>query len=189
MVNTYSEAIEELGKQNQDLRLRDEHSQIVTPQDQLTFQKYNIIASVQPTHATSDYHFAPDRLGNRTSYAYPWKSFLNLGVHLAAGSDFPVERVDPLLGFYAALTRKDLSGEPPGGWMPEQCLDRWENLFAWTTWNAYAAFQEDVNGKIQPGYFADFVVLTKDVMQIPPEEILNTKVISTYVGGKLVYSV
>jgi hypothetical protein len=153
------------------------------------FRELGVIASMQPTHATSDMYWAADRLGDeRLQGAYAWRSFLDEGVRLAFGSDFPVEHVNPLMGYYAAVTRQDADGEPAGGWLPGQILSREEALKSFTLDAAYAAFQEDELGSIEPGKYADFVVLSKDIMTVPASEILTTHVIATYLGGRLIYS-
>jgi predicted amidohydrolase YtcJ len=143
---------------------------------------------MQPTHATSDMPWAAQRLGPvRVQGAYAWQTMLKLGVHLAFGSDFPVENPNPIWGFYAAITRQDRQGNPPGGWFPDQRLTRAEALRSWTIEGAYAAFQEKTKGSIEPGKFADFVVLSDDIMQVSPERILKTRVTMTVVNGRVVY--
>ncbi len=169
-------------------RHRIEHAQVVAPEDFPRFARLGVIASMQPTHATSDMYWAEDRLGpERVRGAYAWRTFLDQGVALAFGSDFPVERVDPLLGFYAAVTRQDAEGWPEGGWQPEQRLTREETLRAFTRDAAYAAFQEASLGSLEPGKLADFVLLSKDIMTVPAPEILETEVVATYLGGKKIY--
>lgn len=170
-------------------RHRIEHAQIVAPEDFPRFADLEIIASMQPTHATSDMNWAGDRVGEeRLRTAYAWRSFLDAEVRLAFGSDFPVERVDPLLGFYAAVTRQDRQGIPEDGWYPEQRLNRDEALRAFTIDAAYAAFQEDVVGSIAPGKRADFVILSQDIMQIEAERIPDVNVVSTYLDGRIIYA-
>src|SRR5262249_5868109 len=120
--------------------------------------------------------------------AYAWRRYLALGVALANGSDFPVEDPNPLLGFYAAVTRQDREGWPAGGWFPEQRLTREEALKSWTVGGAYAAFEETSKGTLEPGKLADFVMLSHDIMTAPPPEILTTRVKMTVVAGKVVYS-
>jgi predicted amidohydrolase YtcJ len=172
-----------------DRRFRIEHAQVVAPGDFALFQKYSIVASIEATHATSDMRWAEARLGpERVRGAYAWRRFLALGVPLANGSDFPVERPDPLPGFYAAITRQDAHGQPPGGWFPDQRMTREEALRSWTLGGAYAAFEEDRKGSLAPGKLADFVLLSADIMRVPPQEILGTRVRLTVVGGQVVYS-
>jgi hypothetical protein len=171
-----------------DKRFRVEHAQVIAPQDFARFRDNSVIASMQPTHATSDMPWAAQRLGpERVLGAYAWQTMLKLGVHLAFGSDFPVENPNPIWGFYAAITRQDRQGNPPGGWFPDQRLTRAEALRSWTIEGAYAAFEEKMKGSIEPGKFADFVVLSDDIMQVAPERILKTRVTMTVVNGRIVY--
>jgi predicted amidohydrolase YtcJ len=171
-----------------DKRFRVEHAQVVAPEDFARFRDNSIIASMQPTHATSDMPWAALRLGPvRIEGAYAWQTFLKLGVHLAFGSDFPVENPNPIWGFYAAVSRQDRQGNPDGGWFPNQRLTRAEALRSWTIEGAYAAFQETTKGSIEPGKFADFVVLSDDIMRIAPARIPTARVTMTVVNGKVVY--
>ncbi len=171
-----------------DRRFRIEHAQVVAPEDFEKFARYSIIASMQPTHATSDMRWAEARVGpQRVKGAYAWRRFLALGVPLASGSDFPVEDPNPLWGFYAAVTRQDHKGHPPGGWFPEQRMTRQEALESWTIRGAYAAFEEKIKGSLSPGKLADFVALSADIMEIEPAAILRTRVVLTAVGGRIVY--
>ena len=171
-----------------DKRFRVEHAQVVAPEDFARFRDNSIIASMQPTHATSDMPWAALRLGRvRIEGAYAWQTFLKLGVHLAFGSDFPVENPNPIWGFYAAVSRQDRQGNPDGGWFPNQRLTRAEALRSWTIEGAYAAFQETTKGSIEPGKFADFVVLSDDIMRIAPARIPTARVTMTVVNGKVVY--
>jgi predicted amidohydrolase YtcJ len=185
---TVLEAYGDVLKGRNDKRFRIEHAQIVAPEDFAKFKEYSIIASMQPTHATSDMLWAQDRVGpERIQGAYAWQTFLHLGVHVANGSDFPVEDPNPLWGFYAAVTRRKLDGTPVGGWFPEQRMSREEALRSWTIEGAYAAFEEDRKGSIEPGKMADFVTLSGDIMTMPDSEIPRTRVTTTVVGGKIVY--
>ncbi|GHA06851.1 amidohydrolase [Arenicella chitinivorans] len=169
-------------------RHRIEHSQIVAQSDFARFKQLALIASVQPTHATSDMYWAEDRVGaERIKGAYAWQRFLELGIPLALGSDFPVERPEPLEGFYAAVARQDAKGWPDNGWYAEQSLTREEALYGFTLGAAYAAFQEDKLGSISVGKQADFVVLSQDIMQIPVDKLLETKVKATYLNGQAIY--
>ena len=170
-------------------RHRIEHAQIMALDDIPRFAELGLIASMQPTHATSDMPWAEDRVGaDRIQGAYAWQRFRDAGVPLALGSDFPVERVSPLLGFYAAVTRQDPNGEPPDGWMPDQRLTREEALRGFTLDAAYAAFMEEEVGSLEPGKWADFVLLSNDIMTVPAEQILATKVIATVLGGEVIYA-
>jgi predicted amidohydrolase YtcJ len=169
-------------------RHRDEHSQVVALDDIPRFAELGVIASMQPTHATSDKNMAEDRVGPyRIKGAYAWRKFAKQGTPLAFGSDFPVEKADPLEGFFAAVTRQDKSLMPEGGWYPEERLSREETLEAFTKTAAWAGFEEDQYGTLSPGKFADFVVLSKDIMTVPSPEILETTVIATYLGGEQIY--
>jgi predicted amidohydrolase YtcJ len=172
------------------LRPRIEHAQILSGPDIPRFATLGVIASMQPTHCTSDMPWAPTRLGAArvAEGAYVWQKLLKSGARLAAGSDFPVERPDPLPGFYAAITRQDKNGHPPGGWAPDQRLSRDEALAAFTIDAAYAAQAEHDLGSLEPGKLADFVVLSRDIMTAPPADILSTTVLETVVGGATVYS-
>jgi predicted amidohydrolase YtcJ len=170
-------------------RPRIEHAQVVAPNDVPRFAREGIIASMQPTHATSDMPWAESRLGpERIKGAYAWRSLKNAGARLAGGSDFPVESENPLLGFYAAVTRQDLSGRPQGGWRASEKLTRREVLALFTSDAAYAAFEEDMRGRIAPGYAGDLTILAADPMAAPEEEIPTIPVVMTVVGGRVVYS-
>ena len=170
-------------------RHRIEHAQIVHPDDLERFARLNVIAAMQPTHATSDMYWADERLGEeRLDGAYAWQSLLDSGARLAFGSDFPVEEVDPLLGFYAAVTRQDADGWPEGGWHPEERVTRDTALRGFTLDAAHAAFQEDTLGSLTPGKRADFVVLSQNIMEIPAADILDTHVVATVLDGRAVYA-
>ncbi len=185
-LDAYEHALRTLGRSVG--RHRIEHAQVVALEDIPRFAGLGVIASMQPTHATSDMYWAADRVGpERVRGAYAWRAFLEAGARLAFGSDFPVEQVDPLLGFYAAVTRQDADGWPEGGWYPDQRLTREEALRAFTLDAAYAAFQDDDLGSLEPGKYADFVLLSRDIMTIPAGEILEAEVVATYLGGEKVY--
>ncbi|PEN11295.1 amidohydrolase [Longibacter salinarum] len=170
-------------------RHRVEHAQILHPDDLPRFADMDVIASMQPTHATSDMPWAVDRLGNeRLKGAYAWQTLKESGAHLAFGSDFPVEDVDPLEGFHAAVTRQDADDMPEGGWMPEETVSREAALHAFTLGAAYAAFQEQEIGSLEAGKKADFVVLSQDIMAVPDDSILDTRVVATYIDGEAVYA-
>ena len=170
-------------------RHRIEHAQVVSLDDVPRFAEMGVLASVQPTHATSDMPWAEDRIGSeRIKGAYAWRAFLDAGLPLPLGSDFPVESVNPLLGFYAAITRQDLDGNPLHGWYPEHRLTREEALRGFTLDAAYAGFMEDEVGSLEVGKWADFVIFSRDIMVVPARAILDTHVVSTYLGGELIYS-
>ncbi|MEM6326019.1 MAG: amidohydrolase [Bacteroidota bacterium] len=169
-------------------RHRIEHAQIMSLSDIERMAGLNIIASVQPTHATSDMPWAEDRVGpERIKGAYAWRRIVDAGARLALGSDFPVERVAPLLGFYAAVTRQDAEMNPAGGWYGNQALTREEALRGFTLDAAFAGFMEHEVGSLETGKRADFVVLSQDLMRVPPEQILATEVLATVVDGAPVF--
>jgi predicted amidohydrolase YtcJ len=173
-----------------DPRPRIEHAQILAPGDAGRFAKLGVIASMQPTHATSDWPWVEARVGNeRAKGSYAWRTLLKAGARLAGGSDFPVESEEPLLGIYAAVTRQETNGKPPGGWRMEEALTRAEALRLFTVDNAYAEFAEKRRGRIAPGFDADFTVLDREIFApgTPAGEILKAKVVMTVVGGEIVY--
>jgi len=175
--------------ENNAKRFRVEHAQAISLPDFSLFKKFGVIASMQSTHATSDMRWALARLGpDRISGAYAQKRMLNAGVVVANGSDFPVEEPNPIMGFYAAVSRQDAQGQPAGGWRPEERFTRDEALRSWTWAGAYAAFEEGWKGTLETGKVADFVVLSADVMTIPLPEIPKVKVRMTYIAGQPVYS-
>jgi len=165
-------------------RHRVEHAQVLREEDVGRFAKSGIIASFQPTHATSDMGWAEARLGAaRAKYAYAWRSVLDTKANVAFGSDFPVERPEPLLGLFAARTRTDTAGNPAGGWHPEQKVTAEEALAGFTTGAAYAEHAEDRRGMLREGFDADFVALSVDPVEDAPEALLNAKVLVTVVDG------
>lgn len=171
-----------------DHRWRVEHAQVMAPGDIERFADLRLVASMQPTHATSDMGWAGDRLGEtRLAGAYAWRSFAEAGVQLALGSDFPVERADPRLGLLAAVTRQDVHGQPPGGWRPDQVLGVEEALHGFTAGAAWAAFDEDEVGRLAPGLRADFVILGQDPLAVPADALDALEVRSTWVDGRPVY--
>ncbi|HEX6599207.1 MAG TPA: amidohydrolase [Gemmatimonadaceae bacterium] len=171
-----------------DHRFRIEHAQILNHDDIPRFAQLGVIPSMQAVHQTSDMYWAGSRLGiGRLLGAYAWRSLLNTGVVVPNGSDAPVESVNPLFSFHSAVSREDASNWPTGGWMPEQRMTRAEALESMTIWPAYAAFQEQIMGSITPGKLADFVILDRDIMTVPEQDILGASVLATYIGGKAVY--
>jgi predicted amidohydrolase YtcJ len=171
-----------------DARLRVEHCQVVDVADLPRFASMGVIASMQPTHATSDMPWAEKRVGtDRLAGAYAWRTLLDSGAVLAFGSDFPVESADPLWGIYSAVTRMDHDGNPPGGWRAEQSLTPEEAVRSFTFGSAYAAFDENDAGTIEVGKRADLSIFDRDVLAIPPREILDTRAAITIVRGKVVY--
>lgn len=169
------------------LRPRIEHAQVIAPEDIPRFAKLGVIASIQPTHATSDMNMAEDRVGpQRIRGAYAWRSLLDSGARLAGGSDFPVELPNPFLGLYAAVTRQDGDGNPPGGWYGKEKLTREEALRLFTIDAAYASFMEDRVGSLEPGKWADFILIDRDYFKVPQGEIDDIQVLATYVAGRKV---
>jgi predicted amidohydrolase YtcJ len=176
-----------LGGEN-DRRWRIEHAQIIHPDDFHYFGDYNIIPSVQTSHATSDMYWAEDRVGcERIQGAYAYRQLLAENGWLPNGSDFPVEQINPLFGFYAGVVRKDQTGFPAEGFQVENAISREEALRAMTIWAARSGFEEDLKGSIEPGKLADLVVTTTDLMSAPDSELFRIEVQSTYSGGELVY--
>lgn len=170
-------------------RFRIEHFQIVAPKDFARIARDGIIASMQPTHATSDMGWAETRVGpERIKGAYAWRTVLQSGGRLAFGSDFPVEFVNPFFGIYSAVTRQDHSGNPPGGWYPAQRLTLAEAIRGFTSDAAYAAFEEGSRGTIEAGKLADFTIVDGDFYTMPSSDLWKAKVRATVVGGKVVYS-
>ena len=171
-----------------DKRWRIEHAQVVAPTDFNLFGSSNIIPSVQPTHATSDMYWAADRLGNtRVKGAYAYKQLLVQNGWIPLGTDFPVEQINPMLTFYAATFRKDAHDFPQGGYQMENALTPEQALRGMTIWAAKANFEEKEKGSLEIGKFADFVILENDIMKADAKQILNNKVIKTYLNGEKVY--
>ena len=183
VLKTYKNVLE--GKK--DRRWKVEHAQVISKEDFDLFD--DIVPSVQPTHATSDMYWAEDRLGpERIKGAYAYKDLLNHYGKVALGTDFPVEQVSPFLTFYAAVARQDLNHYPDGGYQMENALSREETLKGMTIWAAYSNFEEIEKGSIEAGKFADFIIIDKNIMGVPVEEIPNIKVVKTVVGGESVYN-
>lgn len=186
-IDAYEEALARFpGK---DHRFRIEHAQVLLEEDIDRFARNKIIPSMQPTHCTSDKSMIEDRIGEgRSEYAYAWKSFIDRGLPLPAGSDFPVESVNPLLGIFAAVTRR-LPGEPESAsWHPEQIISIEEAVKGFTIYAAYASFNEDILGSIEEGKYADFTILDRDITLVDPDELISTRVVYTIVGGEIKYS-
>ncbi len=173
----------------QELRNRVEHAQIVALDDIPRFVPLQLIASMQPTHATSDMNMAEDRLGHqRMAGAYAWRRFLQQGTVIAGGSDFPVESPNPFFGLHAAVTRQDHHDQPPGGWYPQQRMTLIEAFRAFTLDAAYAAHQEHTLGTLEPGKWADFILVDHDIFADAPERLWSTRVLQTWVTGKQVFA-
>jgi predicted amidohydrolase YtcJ len=172
-----------------DSRHRDEHSQTLQQSDIPRFAELGVIPSMQPTHCITDKRFCEKRIGTeRSKGAYAWKSLANAGAMLAFGTDYQVEPLNPMEGLYAAVTRKDRQGEEGDGWFPEQKLTMEEAIKYYTLGSAYAQFMDDRKGMIKPGYLADIVIVDRDLLTIPEDQIMKTKVDYTIVAGKIVYS-
>jgi predicted amidohydrolase YtcJ len=184
ILNVYAQTLQE----NNDKRWRIEHCQVLNENDFELFRKYGIIPSVQPTHATSDMYWAKDRLGDeRIKNAYAYKKLLQqLGI-IALGTDFPIESIDPLETFYAAVIRKDKNDFPSEGFNVNNALSRQEALMGMTIWAALANFEENEKGSLEIGKSADFVILQKDIMTVEENELKNNKVIATFINGKKVF--
>jgi hypothetical protein len=186
VLDAYDKALAATPRANH--RFRVEHAQILHQDDIPRFAQMGVIPSMQASHQTSDMYWIGKRLGPTRLYgAYAWQSLLNTGVIIPNGSDFPVEEVNPLISFHASIARQDARDWPAGGWFPEQKMSREDALRSMTLWAAYAGFQEKELGSITPGKYADFVVLDQDIMRVPAEIVLKTKVLETWVGGKQVY--
>lgn len=185
-LNAYEKAQKMNGKHNS--RHRDEHTQTLVQSDIPRFAELGVVPSMQPTHCISDKRFYEKRIGTeRSKGAYVWKSLMNSGATLAFGTDYQVEPLNPMEGLYAAVTRKDRLGEEGDGWFPGQKLTMEEAIKCYTLGSAYAQFMDDRKGIIKPGYLADIVIVDRDLLTIPEDQIMKTKVDYTIVGGKVVY--
>ncbi len=185
-LNLYGEFL----KGENDRRWRIEHSQIIHPNDFQLFEKYSIVPSIQPTHATSDMYWAEDRIGaERMKGAYAYKQLLATNGWIPSGTDFPVEEINPMYTFYAASIRKDNSGYPEEGFQMENALTREETLKSMTIWAAKGSFEEAVKGSIEVGKFADFVILEKDLMTVEEQHLPHMRVMSTFLNGEEVFKV
>ena len=186
MLDLFENIIKQNPRWNRRFRL--EHAQHIHPKDFSRFEKLGVIASVQPYHAIDDGRWAEQRIGHeRCKTTYAFRTFLDNGVKMCFGSDWTVAPLNPLLGIYAAVTRRTIDGKNPDGWFPEQKISVEEAVEAYTINNAYAAFEENEKGSITPGKFADLVVLSDDIFSINPIKIENVKVIMTVLGGKVIY--
>ena len=186
VLDAFAAAYKDVG--GRELRNRIEHAQVVELSDIPRFKQLDLIASMQPTHATSDKNMAEDRIGKeRLKGAYAWRTFLDQGTRIAGGSDFPVESDNPFFGLHAAVTRTDHSNQPPGGWHPEQAMTLVEAFRAFTLDAAYAEQQENSLGSLEPGKWADFILIDRDLFKIAPAEIWKIKVEQTWLAGRRVY--
>ena len=186
MLDIFADIEKEHGYHDQ--RFAIEHAQHMAQKDFERFAKLHVIASMQPYHAIDDGRWAEARLGHeRARYSYAWRSFLDHGITLAFGTDWPVAPLDPMVGLYAAVTRATLDGKNPGGWIPEEKVTLPEAIEAYTMGAAFAEFQDSEKGSITPGKFADMVIVSDNIFDLKPEAIRNVKVKTTIVGGKVVY--
>ena len=184
MLNTYGKFL----KGKNDRRWRIEHAQIVNPDDFAKFAEFSIVPSVQATHCTSDMFWAKDRVGEeRIKGAYAYQTLLGQNGWLPNGTDFPVENIEPLFTFFAAVFRTDHKGFPEGGWQIENGLTREQTLRSMTIWAAKASFEENEKGSLEPGKYADFVILDTDLMTATPQQVLGAKIESTWIGGEKVF--
>lgn len=186
VINTY----EKLMKENPrtDARLRIEHFQVAQLEDIKRITALDILPAMQPTHATSDKSMAEDRIGaDRMAGAYAWRKVIDSGNIIIGGSDAPVELVNPYHGLYAAVTRQGRDGQPEGGWYVGEALTREEALKAFTVWTAYGQFEEDIKGSLEVGKLADFVVIDRDYMKCPANEIKDIQAMTTVLGGEVIY--
>ena len=185
ILNVYAKVL----KGKNDFRWRIEHAQVVNKADFKLFADNNIIPSVQSTHATSDMYWAADRLGaERVKGAYAFKQLLDQNGWLVLGTDFPVENINPMYTFYAAVVRKDMKGYPANGYQMENAMSREEALRGMTIWAAKGQFEEKEKGSIEAGKFADFVILDQDIMKADAELLFKAQVLKTYLNGENVYS-
>jgi hypothetical protein len=186
VISTYEQLSKKYGR---DRRWRIEHFQIADPADIPRLAPAGIIASMQPTHQTSDRLMAEKRLGpNRLTGAYAWQSVLKSGARLAFGTDFPVESPNPFPGLSAAISRQDINGQPPGGWIPSERLTLEQALDAYTRGAAYAGFAEDKIGALEPGKWADFVIVDRDPTKVNAQSLARTQLLETWVAGKKVWA-
>ena len=185
ILNAFEKAFQENGKR--DARHRIEHAQVVLPQDIKRYKELGIIASIQPSHCIDDMRWAEKRIGDRVKHSYLFNSFVKAGIKIAFGTDWTVEPLNPMLGLYAAVTREFPEGGPEGGLFPDEKITLEQAIEFYTLGSAYAEIQENVKGSIKVGKLADLVVLDKNLFEIEPKEILDTKVEMTIMGGKIVF--
>jgi predicted amidohydrolase YtcJ len=185
ILNAFEKAFQANGRR--DARHRIEHAQVVLPEDIKRYKELGIIASIQPSHCIDDMRWAEKRIGDRAKHSYLFNSFVKAGVKIAFGTDWTVEPLNPMLGLYAAATREFPEGGPEGGWFPDEKITMEQAIEFYTLGAAYAEFQENQKGSIKAGKLADLVVLDKNLFEIEPQEILDTKADLTILGGKVVF--
>jgi len=185
VLDVYSETM----KNKKNHRWRIEHAQMVCDEDIPRFAKAGIVPSMQPSHCTSDMPWLHDRLGTERLHRISrWKSFIDAGCQIPGGSDCPIEEGNPIFEFYAAVTRQSHDGKPKDGWYSQEAVSRLNALKMFTTWAAYGEFAEHRRGKIRPGFDADLTILSEDIINCSPDEILNTEILGTMVAGKIIYN-
>jgi len=189
VLDQYEKAFAQMPDKSEDVRFRIEHAQHINAQDIPRFAALGVIPAMQAIHMSSDRPWAIERLGQARieEGAYVWRKLLDAGAIIANGTDAPVEPVSPMASFYASVSRKTLAGEPEGGYEPSQKMTREEALKSYTIFPAYAAFEEDIKGSIEPGKLADFTVYSQDLMTVPEAQLLDTEIEMTIVGGKVLY--
>jgi len=168
-------------------RHRIEHAQMVRPEDRRRFAALGVVASIQPSHCIDDMRWLEARLGSRCPLAHPYRSLAEAGVRVALGTDWNVAPLDPMVGLYAAVTRESVHGGPPGGWQPQERVSIDQALRDYTAGSAWAEFQEQCKGTLRPGSLADMVLLSQDILTVPPPEILQTRAELTVVAGRIVF--
>jgi predicted amidohydrolase YtcJ len=184
VLNTYGKFL----KGQNDRRWRIEHAQIISPDDFDKFEEFSVVPSIQATHCTSDMYWAENRVGaERVKGAYAYQTLLRQNGWLPNGTDFPVENIEPLFTFYASVFRTDQKGFPEGGWHKEEGLTREQTLRSMTIWAAKAAFEENEKGSLESGKFADFVILDTDLLTATPQQVLDAKIVSSWIGGDKVF--
>ena len=189
VLDQFEKALKENPKKARDHRWRIEHAQHIDPEDIPRFGNMGVIASMQGIHLSSDRPWAIDRLGKKriVEGAYVWRELMDRGAIIVNGTDVPVEPIDPIASFYASVSRQTLKGKPKGGFEPQQKMTRLETLKSYTINAAYGAFEENIKGSIEVGKYADFTILSQNIITIPEDKILNTKILYTIINGKIEY--
>jgi predicted amidohydrolase YtcJ len=190
ILDRYEKAFNEYSAENKDHRFRIEHAQHLHPDDIPRFATLGVIPAMQAIHMSSDRPWAKDRLGKKriVEGAYVWQKLLESGVRIVNGTDVPVEPINPIANFYASVSRKTLAGTPEDGYEPNQKMTREQALRSYTLDAAYGSFEENIKGSIEAGKLADFTVFSQDIMTVPEDQLLNTRVSMTIVGGEIVFN-